>query len=98
MKIAIATTQESNEDAQKSFQTSIISLAEIPFLLRIVTASDVSKKNTRFYFPVPGDLCRDARSLNHLVNRACLSPKSFIYAFNKSQSMIGVIFQNLVFL
>lgn len=73
MKIAIATTQGSNENAQKSFPTSIINLAEILFLLRIVTASDVvSQKNTRFYFPVPGELCRDARSLNHLVNGACL--------------------------
>lgn len=48
MKIAIATAQESNDNAQQSFPTSIISLAEIPFLLRIVTASHVvSKKNTR---------------------------------------------------
>lgn len=79
MKIAIATTQESNENAQTSFPTSIISLAEIPFLLRIVTASDVvSKKNTRLYFPVPGELCRDASSLNHPVNGACLIPKLLI--------------------
>lgn len=84
MKIAIVTTQESNENAQKSFPTSIISLAEIPFLLRIVTAGDVvSKKNTRLYFPVPGELCRDARSLNLLVNGACLILKSFIYAVIK---------------
>lgn len=84
MKIAIVTTHESNENVQKSFPTSIISLAEIPFLLRIVTAVDVvSKKNTRLYFPVPGELCRDARSLNHLVNGACLILKPFIYAVIK---------------
>lgn len=93
MKIVIVTAQESNENAQKSFPTSIISLAEIPFLLSIVTASDVaSKKNTRLYFPVPGELCRDARSLNHLLNGACLILKSFIYPFIKPQSVIGIIF------
>lgn len=84
MKIAIATTQESNESAQQSLSTSIISLAEIPFLLRIVTASDVvSKKNTSLYFPISCELCRDASSLNHLVKGACLIPKSFIYAVIK---------------
>lgn len=40
MKIVIACTQERNENTQQSLPTSIISLAEIPLLLRIITASD----------------------------------------------------------
>lgn len=40
MKIVIASTQESNENTKQYPSTSIISLAEIPLLLRIIATSD----------------------------------------------------------
>lgn len=52
MKTEVASTQERNENTPQCLLTSAISLAEIPLLLRIITASDAvrARKVSGFTF------------------------------------------------